>query len=390
MVSIFKPAVFIFIFISIVAFANFKPVPARIKSLATPPKIQVAILLDVSGSMDGLIEQAKTQLWNMVSILGKASCNNEKPELEIALYQYGESDDKDKNFIKQVNGFTNDLDSLSENLFSLHTDGSEEFCGEVIQKAVRELTWDSLASQYKVIFIAGNESFLQGDIKYTAACSEAKKKGIIVNTIYCGPKFEGIKENWNLGAECGNGSFTNIDQDAIQEDIPTPYDSMLMVMNMKLNNTYISYSAGKRSASQGKIDSMYYSMNRSAAVKRFEVKTNAALYRNSSWDVVDLYNVDTLPVQSTNNANHIMKYNIVRSSLPDSLKNKTPEELKNIVRVMNAERDEARKEISRLVRQREDFLTEERKNKNDDISTLETAVEKTIRGQVTRFNMVIR
>ena len=28
-------------------------------------KIQVAILLDVSGSMEGLIEQAKAQLWNM-------------------------------------------------------------------------------------------------------------------------------------------------------------------------------------------------------------------------------------------------------------------------------------------------------------------------------------
>ena len=40
----------------------------------TNAKIQVAILLDVSGSMDGLIEQAKSQLWNMVNILGRAKC----------------------------------------------------------------------------------------------------------------------------------------------------------------------------------------------------------------------------------------------------------------------------------------------------------------------------
>ena len=38
---------------------------------APAPKIQVAILLDVSNSMDGLIEQAKAQLWNMVSVMGR-------------------------------------------------------------------------------------------------------------------------------------------------------------------------------------------------------------------------------------------------------------------------------------------------------------------------------
>ena len=32
---------------------------------AQVPKIQVAILLDVSGSMDGLIAQAKAQIWKI-------------------------------------------------------------------------------------------------------------------------------------------------------------------------------------------------------------------------------------------------------------------------------------------------------------------------------------
>src|SRR5215207_5412336 len=53
------------------------------------PKIQAAILLDVSNSMDGLIEQAKAQLWNMVSVMGKAKCTEGTPQIEIALYEYG-------------------------------------------------------------------------------------------------------------------------------------------------------------------------------------------------------------------------------------------------------------------------------------------------------------
>src|ERR1700712_4938373 len=68
------------------------------------PKIQVAILLDVSGSMDGLIEQAKAQLWNMVNTMGKARCTgNTAPQIEIALYEYGRTtNDARKGYVKQI------------------------------------------------------------------------------------------------------------------------------------------------------------------------------------------------------------------------------------------------------------------------------------------------
>jgi hypothetical protein len=43
--------------------------PALAKEPAPParPTVQIAILLDTSNSMDGLIGQAKTQLWNVVN-----------------------------------------------------------------------------------------------------------------------------------------------------------------------------------------------------------------------------------------------------------------------------------------------------------------------------------
>jgi hypothetical protein len=77
------------------------------KKTAKQPKIQVAILLDVSSSMDGLIDQAKTQLWNMVSTMGKAKCSNDiAPQIEIALYEYGRTNnDARKGYVKQINGF---------------------------------------------------------------------------------------------------------------------------------------------------------------------------------------------------------------------------------------------------------------------------------------------
>ncbi|MEO6541232.1 MAG: vWA domain-containing protein, partial [Ferruginibacter sp.] len=246
MIRLFKPAavtLFILTFFIISSFTYSSPRQITFSKNAVP-KIQVAILLDVSGSMDGLIEQAKAQLWNMVSVMGKAQCNGVTPKIEIALYEYGRTtNDVKAGYVKMINGFINDLDSLSQNLFSLKTNGGDEFCGQVIFSSLQELQWDASPENYKVIFIAGNEDFLQGNLHYTKACTEAKNKGVVVNTIYCGDKMQGIKEHWNLAGECGNGSFTNINQNAKQEEIPTPYDSLIYSYNEKLNGTYIAYGS---------------------------------------------------------------------------------------------------------------------------------------------------
>ena len=41
--------------------------------------IKVALLLDTSNSMDGLINQAKTQLWEIVNELSYAKCEEQEP-----------------------------------------------------------------------------------------------------------------------------------------------------------------------------------------------------------------------------------------------------------------------------------------------------------------------
>mgnify|MGYP001792544941 CR=1 FL=1 len=247
----FAAMLFIVTAIIMLSFTNDKKRSAtKTVSKNANPKIQVAILLDVSGSMDGLIEQAKSQLWNMVSTMGKAKCDGgAAPKIEIALYEYGRTtNDVKAGYVKQISAFTGDLDMLSQKLFSLTTNGGDEYCGQVIYTSLQELQWDASAENYKVIFIAGNEDFLQGSLLYTKACNEAKQKGVIVNTIYCGDRMQGIREHWNLSSECGNGSFTVINQNEKVEEIPTPYVSILFSLNGQLNNTYIAYGyAGAKS-----------------------------------------------------------------------------------------------------------------------------------------------
>ena len=381
--KILSASAMLFIF-TVTAFMDpaIKKAGTNFKTTATERKIQAAILLDVSGSMEGLIEQAKAQLWNMVTIMGKAKCEEGSPRIEIALYEYGRSTNSPKaGYIKQLSPFTSDLDQLSQELFKLTTNGSEEYCGQVIYTSLNELKWDSSSSDYKVIFIAGNEEFLQGPVHYIKACELANKKGVIVNTIYCGDRMQGIQEHWNLAGECGNGSFTNINQDAKIEDIPTPYDSALIVLNSKLNGTYVYYGEMglEGYTKQASVDQSNFSANKSAGLKRATAKSNSKIYANSGWDLVDASNADS-----------IFYRKVDMNTLPDSLKNRSREELQKVIAAKSNERLSIQSQIRQLSDQRNKFIaTEKAKNAGAKIATLETEVEKIIKEQTKRFNMKI-
>ncbi|MCC7378224.1 MAG: VWA domain-containing protein [Chitinophagaceae bacterium] len=378
---IFKSIAFAFLFIATVSLFSFTKNNKPIIKKEKKPKIQAAILLDVSGSMDGLIEQAKAQLWNMVNVMGKAQCDNTTPQIEIALYEYGRSTNRPEDgYVKQLSAFTTDLDLLSKKLFSLTTNGGYEYCGQVIYTSLKELQWDAAPENYKVIFIAGNEDFLQGNLLYTKACDEAKNKGVIVNTIYCGDRMQGIREHWNLSSECGNGSFSVINQNEKIEDIPTPYDSTIIALNDKLNGTYISYGAMgyQQKQMQESVDRMNYSANKSAAIKRATVKSNANLYRNDSWDLVDACAGDEKFIEKLD-----------RKTLPDSLQKKNAEELKKFVLAKKEQRTQLQNQIESISKKREDYISAERK-KNATLNkeaTLESEVEKIIKLQARKYNM---
>ncbi|MDW8263215.1 MAG: vWA domain-containing protein, partial [Phycisphaerales bacterium] len=147
------------------------------------PRVQIAILLDTSNSMDGLIFQARTQLWTIVNEFARCRRDGVRPRLEVALYEYGNNSlSPGEGYVRQVIGFTDDLDHFSEKLWQLTTNGGHEFCGEVIWQAVRGLSWSRDPRAYRAIFIAGNEPFTQGELDYREACAAAVERGIVVNT----------------------------------------------------------------------------------------------------------------------------------------------------------------------------------------------------------------
>lgn len=333
-------------------------------------KIQVALLLDTSNSMDGLIEQAKSRLWNIVNTLTTLKYNGQTPQVEIALYEYGNDGIRDENYIRQVAPLTQDLDLVSEKLFALRTNGGSEYCGAVIRDATANLNWDGNEKSMKLIYIAGNEPFNQGRIDYKEVVSKAKNRNIYTNTIYCGGREEGIQGLWQSGATAGGGKYFNIDSDKKVIYIETPYDIRISECNTKLNDTYIYYGNRGSEYKQKQItqDKNAEVQSVSNLVERTVSKSKKNAYKNEHWDLVDKAEKDDGFIA-----------NIKASELPDELKGKSKEEIKKAVSIKSAEREKIQREIDELSKKRQTYIDNEiKKRGTDDSDDLGKAIETSI------------
>ena len=337
--------------------------------------VQIALLLDTSNSMDGLINQAKSQLWDIVNEFSIAQCGDKtRPTLQIALYQYGNDNlSVREGYVQQVLDFSSDLDEISAKLFSLTTNGGEEYCGKVIQTSLQQLLWNKNPDQLKLIFIAGNEPFDQGRYHYKGALTNAKEKNIIVNTIFCGAYEQGIRSFWKNGASLTGGEYMAIDHNQELVQMRTPYDDIIIKLNSKLNNTYISYGAIGQSKlmSQTKQDENAMELEEVVAVKR-AVSKSTRLYNNKSWDLVDAYADAEFEINS-----------VEKDQLPKELQGKSEAELKIYVASKKLEREKIQKEIQELNTKREAFIS---KNQGDASGGLENAMLKAIKKQASLKN----
>lgn len=348
------------------------------KSPAKDQSIMLALLLDTSNSMDGLIDQAKSQLWKIVNELAAAKCGDgSRPSIKIALYEYGNDGlPSSEGYIRQVSGLTDDLDLISEKLFSLKTNGGNEFCGQVIQTSLNQLAWSTSHADLKMIFIAGNEPFTQGNVSYRMACSVAKEKGVVVNTIFCGDFDEGLTTNWKDGADLTGGSYMSIEQNRKTVYISTPYDSKIDECNNRLNKTYIYYGASGESkkAMQAEQDVNAESYGQANKVERAVSKSSHA-YKNSSWDLVDAAKDDESVISKTR-----------EEELPKEMKGMSAPQRKAYVDQKAKERAAIQKEIQDLNSKRQEYINTHTSQADKD-AMLDGAMIKAIREKAKAKNL---
>ena len=331
--------------------------------------IKVALLLDTSNSMDGLIDQAKAQLWDIVNELSYAKCGDEKPNLEIALYEYGNDKlSSREGYIRQVLAFSNDLDEISKQLFSLTTNGGNEYCGQVIETSLNQLNWGKNQDDLKLIFIAGNEPFTQGEISYKEAAKQAQKNDITINTIFCGDYDQGISSYWKDGADLAYGDYMAINHNKATTYVSTPYDDKILEFNQKLNKTYVAYGhVGESKIIQQSLqdeNAMGYSS--ANAVSR-TVSKSSHFYNNYTWDLVDAEKEKDFSYDK-----------LEEDDLPEELRGKSKSEIKDYVAKKREEREVIQNAIQDLNEKRRKYISEQQ---NDADNSLENVMIKAIKTQ---------
>ena len=345
-------------------------------SVVSPNKqfIKVALLLDTSNSMDGLIDQAKAQLWEIVNELSYAKCDDTKPNLQIALYEYGNDRlNGEEGYIRKVLSFSDDLDEISKQLFSLTTNGGEEYCGYVIQTSLNQLNWGDNADDLKLIFIAGNEPFTQGKINYKDTAKIAKDKGVTINTIFCGDYDQGISGYWKDGADSSNGNYMAINHNQATTYVSSPYDDQILQLNIRLNGTYVAYGkmGDTKMALQSEQDANARGYSGANAVNR-AVSKSSHLYKNDSWDLVDAEKSKSFKYEE-----------LKQDDLPAELKGKSKNEIKAYVTKKSKEREEIQDEIHQLNEKRRQYIMNQQK---ENTNSLESAMINAIKKQAQEKN----
>ena len=355
-----------FVFVSLLALASF----VKAETTQIEREVDIVIALDVSRSMEGLIDSTKQRLWDIVNDLGRAQ---PVPVLRVAIVSFGDPRyGADSGFVRVDQQFTRDLDAVNEALFAFRTNGGEEYVARAVDTAVRSLQWSTADDALRILFVAGNESALQDlQIGIERAARMAIDKGVVVNTIYCGSDQDEIAGEWRRVAELTNGIYASIDQHAAAvSNVATPMDDELARLNEALNETYIPFgSQGPEfQANQAAQDRNAAGMSRAALASRAFTKTTS-LYSNSSWDLVDALAAGT------------RIEDVAVDDLPEVMRPMDMDARRDHVSEHAGRREALSQEIAALDAERRDYIAELRRSEPAAAGGLDDALREALRLQ---------
>jgi hypothetical protein len=291
------------------------------------------------------------KLWDIVNDLGKVKPT---PDLRVGLYSYGHSNyDRQAGWVRKELDLTTDLDAVYQKLNALTTNGGEEYVARVCRDALEQQKWSEDRGALKIIFVCGNEPASQDPVvKLPAVGDLAKKTGVIINPIFCGPAAHQDARDWKEFATMARGRFANIDQQRGTVAVATPMDKELAELSARLNTTYLAYGKeGRHKAlNQAEQDANAVRLGASAAAGRSSAKAGG-LYRTDDWDLVDRLKRDP-------------KFDVKKvptEELSEAMRKMTPEQREKHVKEMLARREALQQQINNLGTRRAEYLQAEAK-----------------------------
>jgi len=342
---------------------------------AQKPVVEVAFVLDTTGSMSGLIENAKRKIWSIATSVVDA---NPDAEVRMALVAYRDIGDE---FVTKKFELTTDIQGLYAELLKFRAAGGgdwPESVNEALDVAITKLNWSQEKEVRRIVFLVGDappHMDYKQDRKYPEVLKDAKARGIIVNAVQAGPARD-TERFWREIAQLGDGKYIPIPQDGgVALIIETPYDRQILELQIRLNRTVLPY--GKR-AQQMKVQER---LDNVAAAPQ-STATDIAVYR-SKIRKADVVSTDGDLVSDTASG-RVKLESVPDAELPYDLRKLAPAARKAEVERQAAERKSLDEKLAALVKQRDAYVLAERQKRpaNAKKDSFDQVVEDTLRSQI--------
>jgi hypothetical protein len=341
--------------------------------------VEVAFVLDTTGSMGPLIEGAKKKIWSIATSIFDANPN---AEVRIGLVAYRDIGDE---YVTRRFDLTTDIQDLYAKLLGLRAQGGgdwPESVNEALDVAVNELNWTGGSEACRIMFLVGDApphmDYAQ-DTKYPQTIQVARQKDIIVNTVLAGTARD-TERVWREIAQRGNGNFIPIPQDGGEVGIiQTPYDDDIIILQKSINKTVMPYGPAP--------------MQRQVVDKARQVDTVAAAAPSSASDMASFINkrAKTSNEAVTGEGDLVTDYTSGRQKL-DTIKD---DELPPAIRALPkperpaaleqqaTQRKELNVKLADLVARRDAYIAEQRgKQQPKANGSFDEAVAATLKAQI--------
>lgn len=335
-------------------------------------RIEVAFVLDTTGSMADLIDGAKRKIWSIANSIVDVHPN---ADIRMALIGYRDQGDE---YVVRTYDMSADIQGLYGNLIRFVADGggdTPESVNEALATAVRDLRWSNRDDVRRIIFLVGDAPphMDYNGPKYRRILEEACEKDIIVNTVQAGSDPE-TTEYWREIAELGQGKYFAIPQDGGEiQVLNSPYDQRIIELQGRIDKTAVPYG------SRAQQDEVRAKMETRAAAPDSVKVDNSKFYskRLAAKEIVT--GGGDLLDDVRNNVRSLEE--VSQDELPADLQGKSGAELKAIVAARTVDREKLEGEMADLVRQRDDYVAAEMKKQEP--GAAQDAFDKQVSGAIS-------
>ena len=355
-----------------VAATTSKPLAAV--AAVTRPKVEVVFVLDTTGSMSGLIQAAKDNIWSIASTMASAQ---PAPEIRMGLVAYRDRGDA---YVTQVIDLNNDLDSMYATLMDFQADGggdTPESVNEALHDAVQKMSWSQDKDSYKVIFLVGDAPThdYPDDVEYPQTLKLASSKGIVINTIQAGED-PGTRAEWQRIASLNQGSYFQVAQSGSAIAMSTPYDEQIAALSQALDETRMFFGDEKAQSDFAR---------KAAATDKLHAEGSAASRaKRAAFNASDSGKANLLGENELVDAvssGRIELSTIVPAHLPEPMRELDADAQQKLIAETAAKRTELNAKLEELSAQRRNFVEGELKAREGKEDSFDYQIYRTVKAQ---------